>query len=207
MGFVRTRLGDVNVIGGAVMIVRDHVGAIAFMRPQAAGDHRCRSHALQRQSDCQQEHQGEASETEHGKSLNDPATARQAGAMLAAVCSVAQMPDGTLCPTAQTRRHSDPKLAQMYVTSIQALLPPAAGLGGASDLDAARDRRTTGSATDTSWLDSQDLIEHLDRCRRSRGSLFHALCLADTVDRFLAPRVVTILVVVALLVGAAFAVL
>ena len=52
-----------------VMIVRDSMGVI--VRARAAGDHRRCSHALQRQSDCQQEHRGEASETQHRRSLGD----------------------------------------------------------------------------------------------------------------------------------------
>jgi hypothetical protein len=55
-----------------------------------------------------------------------------------------------------------------------------------------------GTAADTSPLELFDLSEHLERCRRLRGPLFPALCLSDTVNRFLAPRLVTALLVVAL---------
>jgi len=64
-----------------------------------------------------------------------------------------------------------------------------------------------GSAADTRPLDSLDLGAHLDRCRRSRGTLFPALCLADAVESFLAPRVFTTLAAVALVIGAGFGVL
>jgi hypothetical protein len=88
----------------------------------------------------------------------------------------------------------------MFVEPVQALLPNnfhASSTAGWST-------SSFGSAADISPLDSLDLSEHLHRCRRSRGALFAALCLADTVCKFLAPRLVTTLAVLALVVGAAF---
>ena len=64
------------------------------------------------------------------------------------------------------------------------------------------DRWSTSSfadAADTSPLELFDLGEHLQRCRRSRGRLFAALCLSDAVERFVAPRFMTTMVAIALL--------
>ncbi len=55
------------------------------------------------------------------------------------------------------------------------------------------------NAADTSPLELFDLAEHLQRCRRSRGRLFGALCMSDSVDQFLAQRFMTTVVVSALL--------
>ncbi len=49
-----------------------------------------------------------------------------------------------------------------------------------------------------SRLEALDLSEHLDRCRRSRGSLFAALCLAERVGMFMASRAITTMALVAL---------
>jgi len=77
-GLVRIRLGGVVVTCRAMMTVGDGVGPIVFVLPHAAGDHRRRSHALHRQSDCQQERQGEASESRHRPTLNDRPAVRKA---------------------------------------------------------------------------------------------------------------------------------
>jgi hypothetical protein len=68
----------------------------------------------------------------------------------------------------------------------------APGLGGWST-------SSFGEAADTSPLELFELSEHLDRCHRSRGRLFSALCLSDSVSRFLAPRFMTTLVAAAVL--------
>jgi hypothetical protein len=60
-----------------------------------------------------------------------------------------------------------------------------------------------GAAADTSPRELSDLSDHLDRCRRLRGRFFRALCLSDSVSRFLAPRFMTTLVAISLL-GAMF---
>ena len=54
-------------------------------------------------------------------------------------------------------------------------------------------------ATDMSPLEMFDLREHLQRCGRLRGRLFAAKCWLESVDRFLAPRFMTTMVVLALL--------
>ena len=95
----------------------------------------------------------------------------------------------------------------MYATSIRALPSSTAEKRGDAGLYVAKGRRTSGSASGRRELDLMDLSEHLDRCRRSSGPLFKTLCLTDTIDKFLAPRMVTTLVVIALLSGAAFALL
>ena len=105
-----------------------------------------------------------------------------------------------MCPDAQTELQARPIVLQMFVAPVQALVPnnfhatSAAGWSTSS----------FGSAPDASPLDSLDLSEHLDRCRHSRGALFASLCLADTAYKLLAPRLVTTLAVLALVVGAAF---
>jgi hypothetical protein len=59
-----------------------------------------------------------------------------------------------------------------------------------------------GVVADTSPVELSELSEHLDRCRRSSGRFFSALCLSDRLNSFLAPRVVTTLIVIALIAGA-----
>ncbi len=58
-----------------------------------------------------------------------------------------------------------------------------------------------------SRLESLDLSEHLDRCRRSRGSLFAALCLAERVQMFMVSRAITTMALAALSAGILFALL
>lgn len=53
---------------------------------------------------------------------------------------------------------------------------------------------------------SSGLGEHLNSCRSVNGRWFALRCGVDVVHRFLAPRLVTTLVVVALLVGTALSV-
>jgi hypothetical protein len=59
-----------------------------------------------------------------------------------------------------------------------------------------------GVVAETSPVELSELSEHLDRCRRSSGRFFSALCLSDRLQSFLAPRVVTTLIVIALLIAA-----
>jgi hypothetical protein len=105
-----------------------------------------------------------------------------------------------VCPAAQTGSQARLTVLGMLVAPLQALVQnefrttPAAGWSTSS----------FGSTADISPLESLDLSEHIDRCRRSTSALFAALCLADSVCKFLAPRLITTLAVFALVVGAAF---
>ncbi len=57
--------------------------------------------------------------------------------------------------------------------------------------------------TDTSPLELASLRTHLDDCDKQRGVMFSALCLADAVGQFAAPRLMTALLLVLLVVGVA----
>lgn len=57
--------------------MRDGMAVRVIVLPRAARDHRRCRHALQRQSDCQQEHRREASDTRHGESLSDESAVRK----------------------------------------------------------------------------------------------------------------------------------
>lgn len=59
-----------------------------------------------------------------------------------------------------------------------------------------------GSAADTSPMELSALGEHLNLCQGSRGRLFALQCRVEAMHGFVAPRLVTTLVVVALLIGA-----
>ncbi len=59
-----------------------------------------------------------------------------------------------------------------------------------------------GDSADTSPMELSALGEHLDQCQGSRGRLFALHCVAETMHGFVAPRLVTTLVVAALLIGA-----
>jgi hypothetical protein len=61
-----------------------------------------------------------------------------------------------------------------------------------------------GAAPDTSPMELTALGEHLDLCRGSRGRLFALHCAAQTLHGFVAPRLVTTLVVAALLIGVTY---
>jgi hypothetical protein len=50
----------------------------------------------------------------------------------------------------------------------------------------------------TSPIELANLGEHLSRCHRQRGSFFALKCMGDSLREFLAPRVMTILVVFAM---------
>ena len=59
-----------------------------------------------------------------------------------------------------------------------------------------------GDTTDTSPMELDELGDHLDQCKGSRGRLFTLRCVAETLNAFVAPRFVSTLVVVTLLIGA-----
>lgn len=59
-----------------------------------------------------------------------------------------------------------------------------------------------GDAADTSPTDLSALREHLELCQRSRGRLFGLHCVAQSMRGFVVARIVTTLVVLALLIGA-----
>ena len=52
-------------------------------------------------------------------------------------------------------------------------------------------------------MDLSALGEHLGHCKRAHGRLFTLQCLADTLNGFLSARLVTTLVLAALLIGVA----
>jgi hypothetical protein len=57
-----------------------------------------------------------------------------------------------------------------------------------------------GDTVDTSPMELTALGDHLDRCAGSRGRWFNIQCVAEAMNGFVAPRFVTTLVVVALVV-------
>ena len=59
-----------------------------------------------------------------------------------------------------------------------------------------------GDSADTSPMELHELGDHLDRCKGSRGRLFTLRCVAETLNAFVAPRFVSTLLVVTLLIGA-----
>lgn len=64
-----------------------------------------------------------------------------------------------------------------------------------------------GGTADTSPMELSALGEHLDHCKGLQGRLFALQCLAERVNGFMSARFVTTLVVVTLLIGAAFSML
>jgi hypothetical protein len=58
-----------------------------------------------------------------------------------------------------------------------------------------------GETADTSPMELSALGEHLDLCKESHGRWFALQCAAESVNGFLAARVVTTLVVAAFLIG------
>ncbi|MCE9661649.1 MAG: hypothetical protein K8R60_24235 [Burkholderiales bacterium] len=82
------------------------------------------------------------------------------------------------------------------------LTPQAAGHGAAP----ARRRpiwatSAIDGAADTSPMDLSTLGAHVDRCNGSRERMFGLRCAADALSGFLAPRVVTTLVALAIVFG------
>ncbi len=59
-----------------------------------------------------------------------------------------------------------------------------------------------GEAAHTSPGELSELGEHMDSCHGARGRLFKLQRAVETVNRFMAPRFVTTLVVAVLLIGA-----
>ena len=57
-----------------------------------------------------------------------------------------------------------------------------------------------GEPVDTSPMELSALGKHLDLCAGSRGRWFDVQCLAEAMNGFVAPRLVTTLVIVTLLV-------
>jgi len=60
-----------------------------------------------------------------------------------------------------------------------------------------------GETADTSPMELSALGEHLGLCKDSHGRLFALHCMAQSMHGFVAPRLVTTLVVAALLIGIA----
>ena len=60
-----------------------------------------------------------------------------------------------------------------------------------------------GVAPSTSPIELSALGKHLDLCNGSRGHFFTLQCVAQTINSVVAPRLVTTLVVIALLIGGA----
>lgn len=56
---------------------------------------------------------------------------------------------------------------------------------------------------DTTPMELSALGAHVDRCNGSRGRMFRLQCAADSMIAFVAPRLVTTVVVVALVFGVA----
>ena len=61
---------------------------------------------------------------------------------------------------------------------------------------------TYSNSADTSPMELSALGEHMDHCKGTHGRLFTLHCVAETLNRFLSSRLVTTLVVAALLIGA-----
>ena len=59
-----------------------------------------------------------------------------------------------------------------------------------------------GGSTDTSPMELSALGEHLDHCKGAHGRFFALRCAAETMNGFVSARLVTTLVVAALLIGA-----
>lgn len=58
-----------------------------------------------------------------------------------------------------------------------------------------------GDAADTSPMELSALGNHLDLCQGARGRLFTLHCVVEIMNRFVVPRFVTTLVVIALAIG------
>ena len=64
-----------------------------------------------------------------------------------------------------------------------------------------------GGAVDTSPMELSALGEHLGHCKGAHGRFFALRCAAETLNGFVSARLVTTLVVAALLIGSGFAML
>ena len=58
-----------------------------------------------------------------------------------------------------------------------------------------------GDTTDTSPVELSALGEHLNSCRGAHGRFFGLQCAAEVLNSYIAPRFVTTVVVVTLLIG------
>lgn len=58
-----------------------------------------------------------------------------------------------------------------------------------------------GSPADTSPIELAALGDHVSRCAGQRGSLFALRCAGEAVSEFAAPRLMTMLAIVAALIG------
>ena len=58
-----------------------------------------------------------------------------------------------------------------------------------------------GGPASTSPMELSELGRHLDQCNGRRGHMFMLRCVAQVINRLVAPRIVTTLVVAALLIG------
>lgn len=56
-------------------------------------------------------------------------------------------------------------------------------------------------STETSPMELSALVTHIDRCVGARGRLFELQCAADAVQGFVAPRLVTTALAVAIALG------
>lgn len=59
------------------------------------------------------------------------------------------------------------------------------------------------SADSTLPMELSELGKHLDSCKGSHGRLFALQCVGEVMDRFIAPRFVTTLVVATIAIGVA----
>ncbi len=59
-----------------------------------------------------------------------------------------------------------------------------------------------GDSAEASPIETSSLARHLGACEKSRGRMFFFRCSLDSMHGFLLPRMVTSLVVIALLIGA-----
>ena len=85
---------------------------------------------------------------------------------------------------------------------IRELTPQAAGhsVGGTRRRPFWATSAIDGDA-DTSPMDLSALGAHVDRCNGLRGPMFGLRCAADTLSGSLAPRIVTTLVAIAIVIG------
>jgi hypothetical protein len=81
------------------------------------------------------------------------------------------------------------------------LKPEAAGHSGAAARRPFWATSAIDGDADTSPMDLSALGAHVDRCNGLRGPMFGLQCAADTLSGFLAPRIVTTLVAIAIVIG------
>ncbi len=115
------------------------------------------------------------------------------------------------CANAQTRADGRRTVVSMLIVPPRVFLEPAAKAlldpSARRSHEAGWNTSSFANAADTSPQEWVELREHLDRCRASKGVMFSALSLSDTLEEFLAARFVTTLAVVVLAIGALVALL